>query len=194
MMDKAVFQYINRDISWLSFNKRVLDEASDRSLPLYERLKFLAIYSSNLDEFYKVRVASYRRTLKHLSENPEVKPTNPGEVLTNILNIVDSQQNEFGRIFWKELVPELRRNNIILIQNRRLSKVHQDYIRQYFYEEVLPYLQPIILLKGKISPFLRDGAVYLAIKLYRKSPKSDTSKKKRARYAIVNIPTESGEL
>jgi len=166
-MDKATYQYRNRDISWLSFNRRVLDEAADRSLPLYERIKFLAIYSSNLDEFYKVRVASYRRMLKHLSENPEEIPFNPGEVLTEILNVVDGQQNEFGRIFWKELVPELRRNNIILIQNRRIAKVHQDYIRQFFYEEVIPYLQPVILLKGKISPFLRDGAIYLAIKLYR---------------------------
>ena len=190
MIDKAAFQYINRDISWLSFNRRVLDEASDSSLPLYERLKFLAIYSSNLDEFYKVRVASYRRILNHLGENPEENPSNPSELLKKILDIVDNQQNEFGRIFWKELVPELRRNNIILIQNRRLPKVHQDYIRQYFYEEVLPYVQAIILLKGNISPFLRDGAVYLAIKLYRKSSKSDVSKNKRARYAIVNIPTD----
>ena len=190
MIDKAAFQYINRDISWLSFNRRVLDEASDSGLPLYERLKFLAIYSSNLDEFYKVRVASYRRMLKHTGENPEANSANPAEVLTKILNIVDRQQNEFGRIFWKELVPELRRNNIILIQNRRLAKVHQDYIRQYFFEEVLPYVQAIMLLKGKISPFLRDGAVYLAIKLYRKSSKSDSSNKKRARYAIVNIPTD----
>ena len=181
MRDKADFQYINRDLSWLSFNRRVLDEASDSSLPLYERLKFLAIYSSNLDEFYKVRVASYRR-IPNLS--------NPAEVLTNILNVVDRQQNEFGRIFWKELVPELRRNNIVLIQNRRLAKVHRDYIHQYFYEEVLPYLQSIILLKGNISPFLKDGAIYLAIKLYRKSPNPDSSKKKRARYAIVNIPTD----
>ena len=190
MIDKAAFQYINRDISWLSFNRRVLDEASDNGLPLYERLKFLAIYSANLDEFYKVRVASYRRMLNHLSENTGLNPPNPAEVLTKILNIVDGQQNEFGRIFWKELVPELRRNNIILIQNRRLAKVQLDYIRQYFYEEVLPYIQAIMLFKGKISPFLRDGGVYLAIKLYRKSSKSDSSKNKRARYAIVNIPTD----
>ena len=74
--------YINRDISWLSFNGRVLDEAKDRSLPLYERLKFLAIYSSNLDEFYKVRVAAYRRSSKE-----------PKGLLEEILGIVDKQQN-----------------------------------------------------------------------------------------------------
>ncbi len=191
MMNKTAFQYINRDLSWLSFNSRVLDEASDRDLPLYERLKFLAIYSSNLDEFYKVRVASYRRLLSQSGKNTEEEDSNPAEVLRNILKVVDKQQKEFGRIFWKELVPELRRNNIVLLQNRRLAKVYREYIHRYFYEEVIPYLQPILLLKGKISPFLRDSAIYLAIKLYKKSPRQeDPSKKKRARYAIVNIPTD----
>ncbi len=163
MMNKAVYQYVNRDISWLSFNGRVLEEASDIGLPLYERLKFLAIYSSNLDEFYKVRVASYRRMLSSDDENPS-------EVLAKILNLVERQQNEFGRIFWKELVPELRRNNIILVQSKRLSKVQLDFIHRFFYEEIIPYLQPILLLKGKISPFLRDSALYLAVKLYKSRP------------------------
>jgi len=191
MMNKAAFQYFNRDLSWLSFNSRVLDEASERGLPLYERLKFLAIYSSNLDEFYKVRVASYRRMLSQSGNNTEVEDSNPAEILRKIHNVVDKQQMEFGRIFWKELVPELRKNNIVLLQNRRLAKVHREYIHRYFYEEVIPYLQPILLLKGKISPFLRDSAIYLAIKLYKKSPRQeDPSKKLRARYAIVNIPTD----
>jgi polyphosphate kinase len=182
-MNKTAFQYINRDLSWLSFNSRVLEEASDKGLPLYERLKFLAIYSSNLDEFYKVRVASYRKLLNLPDENPS-------EILADILNVVEKQQNEFGRVFWKELVPELKANNIVLVQNRRLAKVHKDYIHRYFYEEIIPYLQPILLLKGKISPFLRDSAIYLAIKLYKKTADEDPSKKKRARYAIVNIPTD----
>jgi len=190
MKDKADFQYINRDISWLSFNRRVLEEASDKGLPLYERLKFLAIYSSNLDEFYRVRVASYRRMPGFTGNRQGEKQSNPAEVLRSILKEVDRQQKEFGHIFWKELVPELRKNNIILIQNRRLSKVHRDYIHRYFYEEVIPYLQPILLLKNQISPFLCDSAIYLAIKLYRKSSQADSSKKKRARYAIVNIPTD----
>jgi len=190
MKKKVTFQYINRDLSWLSFNSRVLDEASDKSLPLFERIKFLAIYSSNLDEFYKVRVASYRRMLGHSDESPEKKHLNPAEVLMNILRIVKKQQNEFGRIFWKEVVPELRKNNIVLVQNRRLSRVHMDYIHRYFYEEVIPYLQPILLLKGKITPFLRDGAIYLAVKLYKKSLQADPAKKRRARYALVNIPTD----
>lgn len=176
---KTEGKYINRDLSWLSFNGRVLEEARDKHLPVYERLKFLAIYSSNLDEFYRVRVASYRRE-KHVD---------PASVLSDILKVVDQQQNEFGRIFWKELVPELNRNNIHLVQNRRLAKSHKKYIRHYFYEKVIPYLQPILLKKGLSSPFLQDGAIYLAIKLYKKTNPIDGVKQK-ARYAIVNIPTD----
>ena len=84
-MKKKKTEYFNRDISWLSFNGRVLDEAKDKSLPLYERLKFLAIYSSNLDEFYKVRVAAYRRSSKDSKA-----------LMQEILRIVDRQQNELG--------------------------------------------------------------------------------------------------
>ena len=152
---KTEGKYINRDLSWLSFNSRVLDEARDKHLPLYERLKFLAIYSSNLDEFYKVRVASYRRE----------KHPDPAAILSDILRLVDQQQNEFGRIFWKELVPELNRNNIHLVQNRHLTKSHKEYISRYFYEDIIPHLQPVLLQKG-ISPFLKDGAIYLAIKMF----------------------------
>ena len=82
---KTEGKYINRDLSWLSFNGRVLEEARDKSLPLYERLKFLAIYSSNLDEFYKVRVASYRRMLKRSGDNSEKKHSDPATILSKIL-------------------------------------------------------------------------------------------------------------
>jgi len=186
---------MNRDLSWLSFNSRVLDEARDKRLPLYERLKFLAIYSSNLDEFYKVRVASYRRMLKQSDpaekhSDPAEKHSDPAEVLSNILKVVDHQQNEFGRIFWKALVPELKRNHITLVQNRILARSHREYVSRYFYEEIIPYLQPILLLKGMISPFLQDGAIYLAIKLFKKTKHPDPGRKQKARYAIVNIPTE----
>lgn len=181
---------MNRDLSWLSFNGRVLDEACDKSLPLYERLKFLAIYSSNLDEFYKVRVASYGKMLKQSKDTREDRLNDPGAVMLKILSIVDHQQNEFGRIFWKELVPELKKNNITLVQNQRLSRLHRDFIDRFFHEEVIPYLQPILLLSDKVSPFLQDGAIYLAIKLYKKRVPADPAKKKRARYALVNIPGE----
>ncbi len=189
-MNKAVYKYINRDISWLSFNNRVLDEARDQKLPIYERLKFLAIYSSNLDEFYKVRVAAYRRILAQATKNRQKGSPDPSLILSNILDLVDQQQQDFGKIFWKELVPELKQNNIILLQNNRLSKSQSEYVSRFFYEETLPYLQPILLLRGKISPFLQDGAIYLAIKLFKKTNPSDPEIKQKARYAVVNIPTD----
>ncbi len=179
MLNKNV-KYINRDISWMSFNGRVLDEAKDSSLPLYERLKFLAIYSSNLDEFFQVRVAAYRRS----SEDSKA-------LLQQILMIVDKQQNEFGSIFWKELVPQLRANRIQLRQNQRLNKFRREFISQFFFHELVPYLQPILLLKGKVLPFLQHDAIYLAVKLVKKSdPVKEVKKKRKARYAIVNIPTD----
>ncbi len=171
---------MNRDISWLSFNYRVLEEARDKHLPVYERLKFLAIYSSNLDEFYKVRVASYRRIL-----NPD-----SSLVLSEILRIVDHQQQEFGKVFWKELVPELKKDNIILKQNSRLSGLHREFVDRYFHEELIPCLQAIVLLRDKISPFLKDGFIYLAVKMFKRSKQADTVKNKKARYALVNIPTD----
>jgi polyphosphate kinase len=189
-MKKTTHQYVNRDLSWLSFNGRVLDEACDKSLPLYERLKFLAIYSSNLNEFYKVRVASYRRMLKQSDDNSEKKHSDPAMILSKILEIVDRQQNNFGRIFWKELVPELKINNIKLVQNRRLSMSHREFIDRFFQEELIPLLQPILLLSDKVSPFLQDGAIYLTINMFEKSSQADTVKNKKARYAIVNIPTD----
>jgi polyphosphate kinase len=179
-MKKKSIKLINRDISWLSFNGRVLDEAKDPTLPLYERLKFLAIYSSNLDEFYKVRVAAYRRS----SQDSKA-------LLQQILGIVDQQQKEFGTVFWKELVPQLRMNRIELYQNQRLNISRKEFIEQFFFYQVIPYLHPVLLLRGKVLPFLQDDAIYLAVKLLKKSSLGEEHKKKRkARYAIVNIPTD----
>ena len=184
-------KYINRDISWLSFNYRVLEEAKDKSVPLFERLKFLAIYSSNLDEFYKVRVASYRRLLFKSSKNVEDVSSDPAKVLENILRIVDNQQKEFGKIFWSELIPELKENNIILLNKSTINKSQKHFITHFFYEEVIPYLQPVLLLKGKISPFLQDDVLYLAIRLFKKSTSQASGERTRkGRYAIVNIPTD----
>ena len=105
-------RYIHRDVSWLSFNYRVLQEAKDPSVPLLEKLKFLAIYSSNLDEFFRIRVANHRNlaradkyTLKNIDYSPEI-------VLREILNIANNQQKEFSTIFEKNILPELKKNGV----------------------------------------------------------------------------------
>ncbi len=182
-------KYFNRDISWLSFNFRVLEEASDKSLPLYERLKFLAIYSSNLDEFYKVRVAEYKIAVMESIRMPD--SPQPAAVLKEINHIVSNQMNEFSRILNEEILNELRDYNIILYQNRFPdSPKHIAYLKEFFYSEALPYLQPVLFNKGTRS-FMRDNRIYLIIKLFRKKNTKNTEKLKarRARYALLKIPT-----
>jgi polyphosphate kinase len=183
-------KYFNRDISWLSFNYRVLEEASDQTLPLYERLKFLAIYSSNLDEFYKVRVAEYKYNFDP-EDLEEIKGGSPVKVLREIKSIVDGQLHHFGRIFHDEILEGLRNEGLVLYQGEMPEDAgHLVFIRDYFYREVIPYLQPVLLTRGTRS-FLRDNRLYLAIRLFRKKNTTDPEKlnKRRPRYAIVKLPT-----
>ncbi len=182
-------QFFNRDLSWLSFNGRVLDEAKNKELPLYERIKFLAIYSSNLDEFYRVRVASYQRFTELPIEDKLQLRENPDLTLKRIKQEVNKQQLEFGQIFTQEIIPELLENNIELIQNEKLCEEHYEYTKEYFQDNLLPHMQPMLLLKKQIQPFLKSNAIYLAVKLYKKRGKKDNpDKPRRAKYAIVRIP------
>jgi polyphosphate kinase len=178
-------KYIHRDISWLSFNYRVLQEAKDPTVPLLERLKFLAIYSSNLDEFFRIRVANHRNlaradksTLKNIEYAPEV-------VLKEILKIANNQQEEFSRIFDKQIKPELKKNGIQIISWRHLNKEQVEFVDTYFNEYLLPFVQPVILAGKKIKPFLNNGALYLALHLHSKEFKNPPSE-----YAIVKIPSD----
>ena len=183
-------RYFNRDISWLSFNYRVLEEADDESLPLYERLKFLAIYSSNLDEFYKVRVSEYKYGYKN-DDIDETKGEDPLKALHEINAIVDKQLKDFGRIFNQEILAQWNREGLILYQGELpTAPEHQTFIRDYFYQEVVPYLQPVLLTRGT-KTFMRDNRLYLAIRLFRKKNGSDINKLKnrRPRYAVVKLPT-----
>src|SRR6056297_257148 len=106
------YEFFNRDISWLSFNYRVLEEAMDRSLPLYERIKFLAIYSNNMEEFYSVRVSYYKQMLRQEARFPEqIRRVQPAKVIHEINTLVSEQQVIFHKVFEEEIVPELRKNN-----------------------------------------------------------------------------------
>lgn len=182
--------FFNRDISWLSFNYRVLEEAKDESLPLYERIKFLAIYSSNLDEYYKVRVAYYRSLLDLPPENRVKLKYDPDAVLKNINDEVGRQLTEYGDILTQHILPKLRKNNIILYynENGHIHIKHREYINNYFFVEVLPHIQPVLLEKGNILSFLQDNVIYLAIRLFKKTRKNKV-KKRKSRYAIIKIPT-----
>lgn len=177
--------YIHRDISWLSFNYRVLQEAMDTTVPLFERIKFLAIYSSNLDEFFRVRMANQRNLLRVGKKTKRELETPPKMVVREIQHIVNRQQQEFSRILEKQIVPELRKHNIYLLRRLDLDERQKDFVEDYFKDHMLPYVQPVLLVKNKIRPFLINRALYLAVLLRSKDEPTAPEE-----YAIVNIPSD----
>ena len=156
---------IHRDISWLDFNYRVLQESKDPNVPLLERIKFLAIYASNLDEYFRIRVANHRSLLRIGRKTARDLSYDPKEVLLQIQKVVNQQQLEFSKIFEKQIVPELAKNGIILSNRRKLTKKQTDFIESYFHENLVPHIDPILLIKKKIRPFLNNAALYLAVRL-----------------------------
>lgn len=183
-MNNSTYKYFKRDISWLSFNYRVLLEAKDERLPVYERIKFLSIYSSNLEEFYKIRVSGYHSSLLESIDRDE-SVEEAKKTLVQINREVTAQEKEYDNIFNKMILPELKRNSIILYQTDKVEPFHQEYVKKYFNEEVFPYLQPMIIQKDDIHSFIQDARIYQAISLLKKKKKSD---KLGYTYAIMKIP------
>ncbi len=184
------YEYFNRDISWLSFNFRVLQEAMDKTLPLYERIKFLAIYSNNTEEFYQVRVSYYKHMLRHESEFPRqhFRIVDPAGTIRHINEIVTNQQSIFHLIFEDEILPELRKNNIIVVgEEDQLSEEQLNFIRDIFYSNILTSIEPVLLVKKKVRPFLKTGHPYIAMEMVNLE---NPGKKHRERYGIVKVPTD----
>ncbi len=177
------FPFIHRDISWLSFNYRVLQEAKDPTVPLLERLKFLAIYSSNLDEFFRVRVANHRNLMRVGRKTRQVFVYDPKVILKQILKIVNRQQMEFSEIFEKQIVPELGKHRIYIKRRLNLGQKQRAFVEKYFNENMLPYVQPVLLVKHKIRPFLNNASLYLMVHLKDKEDHS-------TQYAIVKVPSD----
>ncbi len=174
---------IQRDISWLYFNERVLQEAKDPSVPLYERIKFLAIYSSNLDEFFRVRVASLRSFGKLRKKTRKELDVKPKKVLREIMEIVSQQQEEFGSTFREEIIPELTNHHIYLINEKDYSESQKAFARQYFEKNNMGELARPIVLKRDLDslPFLENKGLYFVVHF----EEADTAP------ALVNIPSES---
>ncbi len=184
-MTNENFPYIHRDISWLSFNYRVLQEAKDPAVPLFERLKFLAIYSNNLDEFFRVRVASNRNVLRVGKKTKRHLDYDPKTVIKEILKIVNKQQEEYSHIFENQIIPELRNHGIFLLRRLDLNEEQREFVENYFDDHMLPYVQPVLLVKHKIRPFLNNAALYLTVLLKDKEDLDGHN-----RYAIVKIPSD----
>jgi len=177
----------NRELSWLSFNHRVLQEAKDPSVPLYERIKFLAIFSSNLDEFFRVRVASLRAIIDLKKKNKKKLKIDPAELLKDIHNKVDKLQQEFGKIFREGIIPELNKNGIFLLKENDVSVQQKNYLQEFFNREVVPILNTTLISGNRLSLFLGSNAIYLAVKI---QPVTSGNPGKVCRYAILEIPAE----
>ncbi len=172
-----------RDITWLAFNERVMQEAMDQSVPLPMRVRFLGIFSNNLDEFFRVRVAGLKRAMdfknKYLTESFLVPPS---KILQNINDVVINQQENFSKA-WKKLQSEMEGEGIFIKTAENINKEQRLYVEQYFDEVVETYVNPILLSNNRAMPYLRDKSLYLGVAMRRKKFMYDSN------FAIIEIPS-----
>lgn len=174
-----------RDISWLSFNARVLQEANDASVPLKERIRFLGIFSNNLDEFFRVRVATLKRMIQlggkranmHLEEKPQ-------QILDQIQTIVLEQQSEFDRI-WEGILLELKKEKIFFVDDTHLNKDQKAYVKKFFEEQVRSNIIPLMIESLQQLPYLREKSIYLGVVMHKKNSAYDH------KYALIEVPSKS---
>lgn len=174
------YPYRNKEISWLSFNERVLQEASDRSVPLIERVRFLGIYSSNQDEFFRVRVATLHRLARLGKKGKKLLGHDPRTVITQIKEIILKQQEIFQGIY-RQLLDELSTEGIHVIDETALTAEQGEFVRSYFRQQVRPKLTPLMVSEKGRFPELRDKSIYLATRLRTRGSKRD-------RYALIEVP------
>jgi polyphosphate kinase len=177
-----------RDLSWLRFNARVLQEAQCAEVPLLERLKFLAIFSSNLDEFFKVRVATLRRLVKLKKKTRTQLQVKPKRVLAEVLEEVHRQQQEFGRTFREQILPALGEAGIQMLSAEDLTPEQQAWVQQYFEKNVRDLLSPVVLDETLHQLFLKDQAVYLTFFLTK--PLAKGKKADAERVVLMELPTK----
>lgn len=180
-MAKKKLPFLNREISWLYFNERVLQEAADETVPLIERIKFLSIFSSNLDEFYRVRVASLNRLVNLNDKAKALLGFNPKKVLDEIKNIVVKLERRFETLFQDILITELAQKRIFILNHTQLNVARGEFVRQHFRDKILSNLVPIMIDVNKPFPELKDRALYFFVQL------SNNSGKNR-KYAILELP------
>ncbi|MEP7279123.1 MAG: polyphosphate kinase 1 [Bacteroidota bacterium] len=180
---------ITRDISWLSFNARVLQEAADNTVPLKERIKFLGIFSNNTDEFFRVRVATLKRMIELETRLHKVKANmhmeeSPGKILEEIQLIVLRQQNEFHRV-WEEIIEALASEKIFLITEKQLNREQKVFVQRYFEEEVRSNIIPLMIENIPLLPYLRDKSIYLGVVM------SSKDSGYHQKYALIEIPSKT---
>jgi len=164
--------YFNRDISWLGFNHRVLKEAADADLPVMERLKFLSIFSSNLDEFYSIRIPILMalETMNRADETPTIN------------SLIEKQMKEFGAIIQQDILPELRSKNVHLLYNEPIPEDLADELTDFFYSSVMGFLQPVIISRKTDPLVIENNKLHLLVNL--------TGPDSRDQLVVINVPTD----
>ena len=166
------YHFFGRDISWLSFNERVLTEALNRSVPIYARINFLSIFSSNLEEFYQIRVAGAKASIARRRREGRELGDRLDE-LNDVIEEVKRQEATFRSIWEEVLIPDLREAGVDLYTDfTAFTPEIEEYVTPFFWEEVFPFLQPTLLSTDLVLTFIRDKRIYLAIRLLRHSDKS----------------------
>lgn len=155
--------FINRDLSWIEFNKRVLDEALNPDLPLLEKVKFISIFSSNLDEFYMIRIAGLKEQIAANVSEPSIDGLTPGEQLKKVEKALKPLLKTLGRFWMDEIIPELNKNNIHLFSYENLNEDEKEKLTEYFKKEIFPVLTPLAFDPGRPFPYISNLSLSLAI-------------------------------
>jgi polyphosphate kinase len=170
------WRYTPKELSWLLFNERVLQEAADESVPIIQRVRYLGIFSSNLDEFFRVRVADVKRLVDFSSGAEKEEYI---DLLDRIMSRVRELHDAYDKTY-QAILKELRKRKIFLINEMQLTARQSDFVRHYFENKVLPELSPIMVSEKNKFPFLKEGSIYFAVKIVNK---------KQVSYAVLEIPS-----
>jgi len=180
---KPVRKHISKELSWLTFNERVLMEAADPTVPLMERIKFLGIFSSNLDEFFRVRVATLNRLRRLGKKAKKLTGHDPAKLMKQIQDTVIAQHQRFDQIY-QQILEEMSRRNIFIINEKQLNAEQAAEVETYFDQEVRPKLVPIMVDQVEKFPELKDQSIYLAVHLWKKGAEQ------KSKYALIEVPTD----
>ena len=178
----SIIKFKNRELSWLDFNERVLQEAEDKSVPLIDRLRFIGIFSNNLDEFYKIRYATVKRiALSNQKEKKVYKGESAKDLLSKITkNAIKLQQK--STIIFNSILKDLEKENILMINEKNIPKESLEYLNEFYQNKVFPQLKIVILNEKDNFPQLTDFSSFLIVSI--------KSKNNKFFYALIQFPSE----
>lgn len=174
--------FFDRDLSWLLFNYRVLQEAQAEDVPVYERVKFLSIYSSNLDEFFRVRMPVLLAT-KDIELPGETAQNQAEDLIQQVQSTINKQQQEFGATLINSIIPELEKHRIFFNYGKAIAPEFREHTKDYFFTRLLSFIQPVFL-KGNADFMMENNCIYFSLALKKKDKEEAP-----VEYAVVNIPS-----